>query len=64
MHEYEVGEDPELLRPVLGVQPEYLDAALHEMTTMFGDIEGYFAEGLGLDRDAQAQLRSVLINAD
>ena len=56
-----LGGDPDLLRPVVGVAPEYLDAALDEMRKEFGTIEGYFAKGLGIDRDAQNALRTVLL---
>jgi protein-tyrosine phosphatase len=55
------GGDPDLLRPVLGVQTDYLDAALDEMRQRFGTIEGYFADGLGIDADAQAALRAALV---
>lgn len=58
----QAGGDPELLRPVLGVRPEYLDCALNEMRTRFGDIDGYFADGLGLDADARARLRTALLD--
>ena len=30
------GGDPQLLRPVLGVEPDYLEMALDEMTATFG----------------------------
>jgi hypothetical protein len=39
--------DPEILRSVLGVREEYLDTALDEMRTRFGDIEGNSRDGLG-----------------
>ena len=52
------GGDPELLAPVIGVRASYLDVALDEMQTRFGDIEGYFADGLGLDATTVEQLRS------
>jgi protein-tyrosine phosphatase len=55
------GGDTEVLMPVLGVRREYLDAAMAEMTERYGDIEGYFTEGLGLDADTIAALRSALI---
>ena len=55
------GGDPRLLEPVLGVDPEYLRAALDEMRTRFGSIEGYFADGLGIDADGQQRLRDTLV---
>ncbi len=54
------GGDPHLLDPVLGVDPEYLNAALDEMKQRFGSIEGYFADGLGIDEAGQQALRDAL----
>ncbi|MFD4366271.1 tyrosine-protein phosphatase [Rhodococcus sp. NPDC058521] len=55
------GGDPSLLEPVLGVQRSYLESALAVMEENFGAVENYFAEGLGIDDKAQAQLRELLI---
>jgi len=55
------GGDPELLRPVVGVAPEYLNAALEQMRKDYGTIEGYFSDGLKLDENVQATLREVFI---
>jgi protein-tyrosine phosphatase len=57
------GGDPHLLDPVLGVDPEYLQAALDEMKQRFGSIEGYFAQGLGIDEAGQQELRDALTEA-
>jgi protein-tyrosine phosphatase len=54
------GGDPHLLDPVLGVDRAYLQAALDEMKQRFGSIEGYFAEGLGIDETVQEELRQAL----
>lgn len=54
------GGGPELLRPVLGVQPAYLEAAFHEAGRNFGSMEGYLTDGLGLDSAAQEHLRQSL----
>ena len=54
------GGDPDLLEPVLGVDPEYLEVALDEMRQRFGSIEGYFAKGLGIDEAGQQALRDAL----
>lgn len=54
------GGDPELLYPVLGVDPEYLGIALGEMKQRFGSVEGYFADGLGIDEKGQQTLRDRL----
>ena len=47
--------------PVLGVDRRYLDAGLDEMTGRFGSVEGYFAEGLGIDAAGQAALREAFV---
>jgi len=54
------GGDPALLEPVLGVEKQYLDTAIDEMTTRFGSIEGYFETGLGFTPDEIAGLRTLL----
>jgi protein-tyrosine phosphatase len=55
------GGDPELLMPVVGVRREYLDAAFDEMHTRFGSLEGYFADGLGIDAAAQQELKAIFV---
>jgi protein-tyrosine phosphatase len=55
------GGDPDLLFPLMGVAPEYLEAALEEMRKEFGTIQGYFSDGLGLDESAQDELRAVFV---
>jgi protein-tyrosine phosphatase len=57
------GGDPELLRPVYGVLPGYLEAALDEMRKEFGTIEGYFADGLRIDADGQEALRATFVQS-
>lgn len=57
----EAGGDPELLKQVLGVRPEYLQAALTQMREKFGSIEGYFADGLGIDAAGQDAIRVHLL---
>jgi protein-tyrosine phosphatase len=59
-----LGGDPEVLRPVVAVAPQYLEAALDEMRKEFGTIEGYFREGLGLDEAGQQSLRSAFVEGD
>jgi len=56
-----MGGDPALIRPVIGVAPEYLEAAFDEMRKRFGTIEGYFSEALGMGEGAQQALRAALI---
>ena len=55
------GGDPHLLEPVLGVEPAYLHAAIDEMRTRFGSVEGYFTDGLGLGAATQEALRRALV---
>ena len=55
------GGDAGILLPVIGVEQGYLAAALDEMHTRYGTIEGYFTDGLGLGPDVQAALRDALI---
>lgn len=56
-----LGLDDEHLRPLVGVDRSYLDAALDEVDTRFGSIEAYFRDGLGLGGDVIAGLRSRLL---
>lgn len=60
-HFQSLGGDPALLRPILGVQKEYLEAAFDEMHQRFGSMERYFADGLGLDQAVQAAIRQTLV---
>jgi protein-tyrosine phosphatase len=55
------GGDPELVRPILSVRPDYLQASLNEMTRLFGSAEGYFAVGLGVDLAHQRALREIFV---
>ncbi|MEZ5153709.1 tyrosine-protein phosphatase [Rhodococcus zopfii] len=59
-----VGGDPGLLIPLLGVQRNYLEASLDEVTNRYGTIEQYFAEGLRLDDDTLQTLRSRLVDTE
>ncbi|MEP9395335.1 tyrosine-protein phosphatase [Gordonia sp. VNK1] len=51
------GGDPDILLPILGVDAVYLDTAFATVTKEYGDIEGYFAQGLGIDESQQNSLR-------
>ena len=55
------GGDPEILRPVVGVDPVYLQTALDEMHQRFGSITAYFRDGLGIDEVEQDRLRAAFI---
>lgn len=54
------GGDPDVLKPVLGVDKSYLSTALGEMRQRFGSITGYFSDGLGIDENQQQELRVAL----
>ena len=43
--------DPERIRPVLGVEPAYLDAAFGEIDARWGSFDAYRRGALGLDDD-------------
>ncbi len=55
------GGDPELVWPLLGVRPAYLEAAVGEARRLHGSIEGYVADGLGIDESSRAALRATLV---
>jgi protein-tyrosine phosphatase len=55
------GGDPEVIRPLVVVAPEYLEAALDEMRRQFGTIEGYFTQGLKVGQGAQHALRAAFV---
>jgi protein-tyrosine phosphatase len=51
------GGPPDMVEAVISARPEYLESALDEMRRAFGDIEGYFTDGLGLDAGRMESLR-------
>ncbi|MEU5842865.1 tyrosine-protein phosphatase [Rhodococcus sp. NPDC047139] len=60
----ELGGDPEILKPMLGVRREYLEVAIDEALSRYGTIEQYFAEGLGLEDDSLQALRTRLVDSE
>ena len=60
----ELGGDPEILKPMLGVRRDYLDVAIDEALTRYGTIEQFFAEGLGLYDDSLQALRTRLVDTE
>lgn len=55
------GIEPELMRSAFGVQLDYLDAALEQLESSFGTVEGYFSTGLGLSPATIDALRERLV---
>jgi protein-tyrosine phosphatase len=47
---------------LLGVQVAYLDASFSEMHAKYGTTEGYFADGLGIDKAGQQRLRDRFLS--
>ena len=54
--------DSELLRPVLDVRPEYLQASFDTIAELYGSIDDYLRVGLGLDRRTVNALRENLLD--
>ncbi|MCB0869267.1 MAG: tyrosine-protein phosphatase [Solirubrobacterales bacterium] len=57
-----VGGDPEVLRPVLSVDADYLQTAIDLMERTYGSIDGYMRDGLGLDEEILETLRRRLLS--
>jgi protein-tyrosine phosphatase len=55
------GGNPDLVRPLLEVRPEYLGAGLAAMRAGYGTVEAYLAEGLGVDEQVRAALRQAFV---
>lgn len=58
------GGDPELIVTLFGTVPEYLEAALDEVRRRYGDMPGYFADGLGIVAATQDAIREALLERD
>ena len=50
-----------LVLAVLGVRPEYLDAAFAEAQSRYGSMDGYLREGLGADDATRAAVAAALV---
>lgn len=55
------GVDPEVVRVIMGVEPEWLDAAFAAVSQEHGSVDGYLREVLGADDDLRGRLRENLV---
>ena len=53
--------DPGLLRPIMELNPGYLEAAFDEMGQRYGSFNEFMYRGLGMDEQAMAQLLAALL---
>ena len=52
--------DPEKVRPLMIVKPEYLQAAFDEIDKVYGDFDTYLEKVLGVSPERRQQLRALL----
>jgi protein tyrosine/serine phosphatase len=55
--------DPEVLRVLMGVEPEYVESIFRMMEERHGSTDGYLREALGVDEAMKARLRAALVEA-
>jgi protein-tyrosine phosphatase len=55
------GGNPDLLRPLLDVRPEYLQSGLAAMRDAHGTVEAYLTGGLGVDAGTLGALRQAFV---
>lgn len=53
--------DEDVVRVLMGVEPEYLDAAWAAVGERHGSVDAYLAEALGLDEGKRERLRAALV---
>lgn len=54
-------DEAELLRPLLQVRRDYLQAAFDAIRERYGSVDAYLTEALGVDETKREQLRSMLL---
>ncbi|WP_329116299.1 tyrosine-protein phosphatase [Streptomyces sp. NBC_01465] len=54
------GGEPEIALAIIGVVPEYLQAAYEEVDARYGSLEKYVTEGLGVPEEAVERIRTRL----
>ena len=55
--------DPELARPLLGVEPAYIESALDTIEREYGGLQAYLRDELGIDDDTLSKLRENLLES-
>jgi protein tyrosine/serine phosphatase len=53
--------EPEAIRNLMGVLPEYIDTYFAEVTRAHGSLDAYLAQRLGVDEARKARLRARLV---
>jgi protein tyrosine/serine phosphatase len=53
--------EPEAIRNLMGVRPEYIETYFSEITRDHGSVDAYLAETLGVDDTRKARLRERLV---
>jgi protein-tyrosine phosphatase len=54
----------DVIEPMMGCKPSFLEAALEAMRDDYGSIEAYFSAGLGLEPDVLDALRGAFLEPD
>jgi protein-tyrosine phosphatase len=52
--------DPEVVRVLMGVEPEYLESAFATLAEKHGSIDGYLRDVLGADDALRERMRAQL----
>lgn len=55
------GGEPGIPPAILGVKASYLDAAFNEVQRVYGSMDRYFTEGLGIDAEKQRALKAAFL---
>jgi protein tyrosine/serine phosphatase len=53
--------DPEIVRVIMGVEPEYMESAFAMISEKHGSVDGYLGEVLGVDDALRGKLRDQLV---
>jgi protein-tyrosine phosphatase len=55
------GLDPELLAPFFGVHENYINSSFDAVDRLYGGVDKYLRDGLGIDDDSLERFRDVMI---